>query len=1284
MIPQDLATGTQEKPFRVGRYDVVGLIGAGGMGAVYDAIDREHGTRVALKTLSHLSATNLLLFKSEFRSVADLSHPQLVPVYELACHDDLWFFTMQRIEGTDFISALRGAPAHGPRDPEQGVDLTERTTHDPAFTAATVRVHDGAHRSSPPPRSRASAPPSVDRLRDAFGQLVRGIRALHAANLLHLDIKPTNVLVDADDRVVVVDFGLVRAIEGKGAVRPDRRAIYGTPGWMAPEQDAGGAVGPATDWYAIGLLLYLALTGVSAFAPGDGPPLTLAERPLPPPPEQLVPGLPTDLCALAVALLHPDPAFRPTGDDIAAHLFGDEGERRTSARVVRRLVGRDAERARLAEALQCVRERGAAVVHVVGPSGVGKTALLDALLEDASAGALVLRGRCYERESVPYKGFDGMIDELAAWLVDRAEGEPLPALPAWITELSRVFPALASVRKIAEHIAEGRLTAAVPVLEVRRRAVEALRELATTLAARRPLVLAIDDLHWADADSAALLAKLLEPPMPRGLLVAASFRAEEAASNAVLAPYLAMVDELAADGARGDVRSFTIPVGPLSASESERLASATLASLDVHTDGLARAVAEEAAGNPFFVEELAHHAARGRDLEAPTLDRVLVARLQSLTAAERALVEVLAIADHPIPIAVAFGVAELGGNGLRALWSLRNGHFVRSSGSRADDGVELHHDRMRAAVVSAMPRNRQDAIHLALGCAFRDAIDSAKASPSFIFDAARHLASVPSLLHGEERRAAARLQLAAGRRARRGAAFPLAFACLRAGTELLDEAAWDDDYELALALHGGAAEAAYLSAEWSQLDGHVAAVKARGRTIIDQLLAWEVEIDACIARQAYDDAVDAGLGALRLLDFELPAHPTEAQVGDELRSAMTALAGIAATGLASRPLVDDPTVSAAMRIQARISSAAYFARPMLFPVIACRLVATSATRGLSPATPYALSVYGIVLDTLGMFREAHAWGQVALQLIERFDDRSLEARTRHVVHDLVCVWVVPLRSTLDDLRRVVTIGRETGDLEYAAYAAHAYVHNAFYGARELEGLLGEALELGTFMRGHRQVNALHVHEPFEQVLRCFTGRTADPASLDGDGFREDAALATAQSSGSRSAQCIVPTLMGLVRYHFGDATEASACFERARPFLDGVVSTWHVPMFHQYAALAIHALPSERRRALLGAAHESLTALTKLAEQGPENFAHRVRLVAAEHARAEGDVDAALAHCAAAIAGAEKSGFTNDVALGHELAARSHVQRGDANAAARHARAAGAAYQRWGARAKTT
>ncbi len=1205
---------------RLGRYDVLGTIGHGGMGTVYDAIEREHGARVALKTLTNLDPASLVRFKNEFRSVADLSHPNLVPVYELGVEGDLWFFTMDRLDGVDLLTWLRGTQTD-----TAGVGVS-------APSAPTLHeIREALPMFEPPTPAPA---PSIPKLREAFAQLYRGVHALHQAGLLHLDLKPSNVLVTRDGRVVVLDFGLVRPIGSKGVwMTPGKLegSISGTPAWMAPEQFSGERVGEPADWYAVGLMLYQALTGVPACPLGDPTAIAYARTYLPVvPPHEVVRDVPEDLSALAVSLLASDPDTRPTGAQLVGEAPPPEPVRPT-------LIGRDTERAWLAAALGEATSGRAAIVHVTGPSGVGKSALVRALGDDARArGALVLRGRCYERESVPYNGFDGLVDELAAHLAATEI-----SLPAWFPELARVFPVLASLDDTP-------VAAAITAPEVRRRATIALRELIGRLAARQPLVIAIDDLQWADADSAALLDQLIAAPMAGGLVLATTHRPEEAADNWPIARHLA---DARADAGRSDRRCLELALAPLAPADAARLAAASGAPPE-----LAAAIAAEAGGVPFFVEELARQAEHGTGI---SLDAAVARRIAALPAHERALVETLAVASAPVPVAAAFAAAGLTGGALRAMWSLRERSLIRATGVRATDRVELQHDRVREVTLGGLAPERRDALHLALGRALLAHDRDAR-----LFEAVGHLASAQALL--DDRRAVARLELEAGRRARRAAAFPLAFACLHAGTVLLDDAAWTDDYELALALHGEAAEAAFLANDWAALATHAATVKAHGKTILDRLIAVEAEIDGHIARTEYGPALDAALAALRELGVALPGDPGEAEVGAAVQATMASLAQVGPEGLAALPIADDPTAAAAMRMQGRICSAAYFARPMLLPVLAGRMLQTSVERGVAPGTAYALAIHGIVLNTIGLYRDAHAWGRVALALLDRFpDDRSLEVRTRHVVGDLVGVWTVPLAETLAPLRRVFDLGAETGDLEYAGYAAHGCVHNALYAARPLALVTEEAAELGAFMRAHQLGNALHVSIPFERLIACFTGSAADPATLDGDGFSEDEALAAARATGSRSAMALMPILMGIARYHAGKLAEASACFEQARPYLDGLASIWHVPIFHQYSALAIHALG---RTELAAEADASLAYLRKLASDASEvNFGHRVALV--EAAR-----DRSASRIADAIAGAEAGGWLNDLALAHEVA---FAITGDTA----HRDAARDAYTRWGARA---
>lgn len=702
------------------RYQLLRRLGAGGYGVVYAALDRETGQQVALKTLHELGPEALYRFKREFRALADVRHDNLARLHDLVSEGDQWCFTMELVEGRDFREAVCARPLALP-------SATPTAVLGPATAAPAPSSLDLHGRTMPvtpellaglrpaaPRGPRALADP--ERLRPALRQLAAGVVALHRHGMQHRDLKPSNVLVTPSGRVVILDFGLVAE---QHARRSDAARVVGTVEYMAPEQAAGLPTSPASDWYSVGVMLFEALTGELPFT---GSLLEMLSQRIvsdAPAVRGRNPDAPPDLATLCMALLAREPDDRPRDDEVLA-LLGQAGQPPlagdlrtlppgTAVALPAALVGRADELAELGRALAHTRTGAAALVFLHGASGLGRSALLDhfrADLEHGPSPAVVLAGRCHARESVPYKGVDSLIDALARDLRERPDPEaealcapPLHSLARLFPVLRRV-PAIARLRPVSDH--------GLAPHEQRQQAFEALRALLGRLAAAGPLVLLLDDLHWGDSDSAALLRELLRPPDPPPLLLIVSHRSDAAASSCVAALRAGLPPHASLQRSELELR----PLGP---ADALQLARALLADPGRHAE--AAAIARESGGSPLVIAELCHFT-RGADpralAEAPTFEAVLRRRIAGLDPAARALLEVVALAAEPIDPALAAAVAGSPDDPRAILAVLRREHLLRSHRADGQSTVETFHEQVRAALVDTIEPPRQRAIHRAL------------------------------------------------------------------------------------------------------------------------------------------------------------------------------------------------------------------------------------------------------------------------------------------------------------------------------------------------------------------------------------------------------------------------------------------------------------------------------------------------------------------------------------------------------------------------------------------
>jgi eukaryotic-like serine/threonine-protein kinase len=478
-------TATEIAPRMIGRrYQIVRELGAGNMGTVYEAVDRLSGQYVAVKQVkvdagrleygsrtSDGSALELTLAQ-EFRILASLRHPNIISVIDYGFDSDgrarQPYITMELLQNA-----------------ESFLEYGERLSHD-------GRV-------------------------DLLLQMLQALAYLHRRGILHRDIKPKNVMV-VDGQVKVLDFGLSVSAE-----HAKEGEVAGTPSYMAPELWTGGAATRESDLYAVGMMAYRLFAGQPPFDIGNLKKLFVEVRTRIPDLSLLVTS--DGMRAVVGRLLSKDPSDRYSdANDLMADILQVVGRpvaletaaTRESFLQAASFVGREFEMAALTDVLRDANVGEGSAVLVAGESGVGKSRLLDELRTVALVqGALVLRGQAVNEVNAPYTLWRSIV----RWLVllsnisDQEAGILKPLVP----DIARLIGRdVKDAPEVTPQAAQTRLMTLLLDLFHRQGA-----------GAEQTLLIILEDLHWADAESLTLLTQLCRIVSRLKMLIVGTYRDDE-------------------------------------------------------------------------------------------------------------------------------------------------------------------------------------------------------------------------------------------------------------------------------------------------------------------------------------------------------------------------------------------------------------------------------------------------------------------------------------------------------------------------------------------------------------------------------------------------------------------------------------------------------------------------------------------------------------------------------------------------------------------------------------
>jgi hypothetical protein len=640
-------------------YDYEGPLGSGGFSEVV-AVRRVADDRpFAAKLLRSDEAAGVAALKREFRALSVIRHRNVVAYHGLWTLGGKTGLVMERVRGGPLDGDWRGSV---PAMAESGEPLS-------TYDASTAAFADQLTA-----RERQKAIVEEHRL-EAFlpylRQLVEALGFLHARGIVHGDIKPSNVLVEPDGRVVLVDFGLFR-------LREDPRiggARGHTPGYAAPELPVSGP-SVAADWYAVGRLCARCLSGSVAAEMQPGAGAGAVGRSV--------------LDAIA-KLADPDSDARL---EAAGTLVDALGVARARWARADTFVGREAELDDLQQWIATPTTQGHLAL-IEAPSGIGKSSLLRALAQrHARSGGLVVHATCHAREQLHNASLDAVVDALAR-VTDRGDVEPTGVSPLDHAAALRVFPALAAHIVVDPEVRE------IVGDDLESRDLRVVAQVARQLCCERDVLVALDDIQWFDRvsmDSSFHVLRQLGGVRPR---VVAAYRTDASSATRSAEWWRARA-------------SHDLQLEPLDdASIREVATNAGAAAADLET------IVRASHGNPFFARILATTLEDGlaRAEAGPAtrdqIDAAIRRRAGCLPPAERELVQTLALCGAEVDRRIVESALERSVEDVEIVSAVEGG-LVRVHAGPQDDLLELVHDRVREAIRAGLPPEALRDGHLAL------------------------------------------------------------------------------------------------------------------------------------------------------------------------------------------------------------------------------------------------------------------------------------------------------------------------------------------------------------------------------------------------------------------------------------------------------------------------------------------------------------------------------------------------------------------------------------------
>ncbi|WP_443127565.1 AAA family ATPase [Gracilibacillus sp. D59] len=1150
------------------------------------------------------------------------------------------------------------------------------------------------------------------------------LASVHQKNIIHKSIQPDHILYDpSTDQIKLTGFHQSTMLSREMPQADITPYQIDDVSYVSPEQTGrmNRPIDYRTDLYSLGVLFYQMATGRVPFEMKDPAEVIHAHlaqtASLPHHVNLTVPNIISNIIMKLLAKM-PEQRYQSTYGlkkdlEKCSHAFYSNnslelfslGEYDVSPMLEKpnKLYGRDAELEQLISKFELVQDGEPALVLLPGPSGIGKTALVNKLHKPL----LNKKGYFITGKFVQYQKHRPYAPIIAAFrsLIRQILTEDTDSIQLWKDKLNihlsnNAWIIANFIPEIEWLIGKQQEGPDIPPQGVHNRFMLAVRKFVDVFATEdHPLVMFIDDLQWADNATLDLMRHLLTNPDKRNLLIIGAYRDNEVSVGHPFELFLNQIKN-------NDVQISTIPIHPLVKAHIEQWVEEILGIEAGIAEPLVELMYRITKGNPFFIIQLLQLLNQEQiidfDLNTATWKISLTALKQipmtdsMIDFIMKQINQLSAETIKLLQLAACIGSQF----NLQLIATIAGEDYVTTA-NRLWDGLEegvilpmdarykwvypneneqlLHenppsyrflHDKIQQAFYTSMSTEEREQNHLTIAEQLISHYTKNEIE-EHIFSIVNHLNICQSRLTQGLQQDLIKWNRMAGEKAKSAAAFKSGLTFYKNAFQLLPQDKWQTDYEETYKVMVGYGESLYLNQHFEEAEGIFEETLTRAKTRQDKLYIYNLKITLYTHIHEVKQATYSGLTGLRLFGIEIKDNPSKSMVAKEYLLTKLALGSKRGEDLLKLPPVTDENQRLIMRTLINSNAPTYHVDQNLATILMLRALRLILKFGDMDVSALVYNNYALTLSAgFGDYQSSYQFGRLAIQHVKQSGDTALQARVYFVYGSFVNHWKKHIRYSLEYLERSQQICIETGNLHLA-------------------GATGAFIALTQLIKGD------NLEEVKEGIERQLTFAKKNEYAISNDFLSElldwIAALSLpdkqptwefSEFTDDKSAAIMHKTIRLQMAFLFNHRSMAMSLMEELEPLVDNTLVLIVAPEYFFYHSLWLVRLIEEGELTEKSGKRKlknNLKKLKKWAKHAPTNYLHKYLLIRAEQQKLIGDDNKAVSNYHQAIEYAEENGFLQDFAIANHCAARFYLSKQLSKTAKSYVTEAYNGYMNWGA-----